>query len=348
MIRKAVQDLQAYEPGEQPDNPRVVKLNTNENPYPPSPEVSRALRQWEAGALRRYPDPACAALRKELGSLHGCDPDRILVGNGSDEILALCTRAFVEDNQAIGCFDPTYSLYPVLAAIRGVDVLSTALGAECAWTQPRTDGCGLFLLANPHAPTGCLFGSEAVESLSVAFGGVVVVDEAYVDFASANCVSLALRRRNVLVTRSLSKSYGLAGLRVGYAVGSRELIGALHKVKDSYNVSGIAQHLALVAVRDQAYLRNTVARIVRTRRRLREKLEAMRHKVYASEANFLWVVPRGMGARELFERLRATGILVRYFPGERTGNGVRITVGTDADIDRLLQAMRRLTEGGCA
>jgi len=341
-IRKAIQQMTGYVPGEQPKKPGVVKLNTNENPYPPSPRVQAALERMQAECLQLYPDPLCSRLREALAKLHGCKPAAVFVGNGSDEILALCTRAFVEDNGRIGYFVPSYSLYPVLAAIRGVAQNPVELGPDFEWRMPSSSACSLFFLTNPNAPTGILYPRRLVRAFCERFRGVVVLDEAYADFARENCMELALKRKNVLVVRSLSKSYSLAGLRVGYAVGDPRLIEALFKVKDSYNVDAISQTLALAAVSDQEHMAANVRRIRATRRRLSRGLQAMGYVVYPSDTNFVWVKPPSIPARVVFEKLRRVDILVRYFPGPRTGDYLRITVGTDAATDALLFALKAL------
>ncbi len=339
LVRTCVRKMTAYVPGEQPTDPKVIKLNTNENPYPPSPAVMRALRRLNGENLRRYPDPGCNALRAVIARVHRCPPDRVFVGNGSDEILALCSRAFVEDGGKIGYFDPSYSLYPVLARIRDARSLATGLDGDFRWKIPDARGAGLFYLTNPNAPTGILYPKLEVARFCRRFKGVVVQDEAYVDFARENCADLALKLKNVIVLRTLSKSYSLAGLRVGYAIGARELIAALFKVKDSYNVDRIAQVLATAAITDQAYMRANARRIIATRRKLVRALEKMGFLVLPSDANFVFAKPSGIGAETLFRRLRERNIFVRYFAGAATREFVRITVGTGGQIDKLLRAI---------
>ncbi|NQU40153.1 MAG: histidinol-phosphate transaminase [Lentisphaerae bacterium] len=352
LIRRSVEALKGYTPGEQPIDPAIVKLNTNENPYAPSPKVAEALRGITLSGLSRYPDPMCVALRKRLAELHGCSLEQVFVGNGSDEVLALCTRAFVENDGTIGFFNPSYSLYNVLAEIRDVGQHAVSLNDDFSWpidaaVVELTDdpGCSLFFFTNPNAPTGRLCPREDVRRFCAGFGGVVVVDEAYVDFSSEDCASLALELDNVLVARTFSKSYSLAGLRLGYAIGAPALIEALYKIKDSYNVDGIAQVLGLAAVTDQGWMKDNAARVVATRERLCAALEHLGFRVCPSQANFLWVEPPAMEAKEMFDALRAHRILVRYFPGERTGRFLRITVGTDDHIDRLLSVVNTLCSG---
>jgi histidinol-phosphate aminotransferase len=342
-IRKSVLKLDAYTPGEQPQGGGVVKLNTNENPYPPSPRVAQALVGINPADLRLYPDPVSLELRRAVGELHGCGEEQVFVGNGSDEALALCTRAFVEDDGSIGYFNPSYSLYPVLADIRCAEKRPVELGPDFEWQMPADYSCSLFFMTNPNAPTAMLHPKPLVRRFCEQFPGVVLIDEAYVDFSSLNCMDLALERPNVLVLRTLSKSYSLAGLRLGYVVGAAPLIEALFKLKDSYNLDRIVQRLASVALRDQDWMRANVEKIKATRARLVAALLAMGFRVSPSETNFVWARPAHCTAKALFEQLRAEHIFIRYFAGPRTGEHVRITVGTDAEVDRLLSAIERGT-----
>lgn len=340
LIRSSVLRMTGYVPGEQPESADVVKLNTNENPYPPSPMVRDALHGMDLDVLRRYPNPVCASLREKIALKHDCDVANVFVGNGSDEVLELCTQAFVENDGCIGYFEPSYSLYPVLAEMREVDSAPVALGSDFEWPDDFAScECGLFFIANPNAPTGILFPLERIRRFCGDQEGVVVIDEAYVDFASTDCMALAQECDNVLVTRTLSKSFSLAGLRVGYAVGSVALIDSLMKLKDSYNLDIISQTLALAALSDIEYMRDNTRKIQSTRTRLTKTLVSRGYNVYPSEANFVWVKPNGIAARTLFERLRDRKIFVRYFEGDVTGSYIRITVGTDEQIDRLLDTL---------
>jgi histidinol-phosphate aminotransferase len=342
LIRKSVQALHGYVPGEQPREKGVTKLNTNENPYPPSPMVAEALRDAVAENLRLYPDPVAVKLREAIAGLHDCALDNVFAGNGSDEILALCTRAFVEDDGRIGFFVPSYSLYPVLAEIRCVAAQPLELTDDFRWAMPDDYRCSLFFLANPNAPTGILYDKPTVRRFCERFQGVVVIDEAYVDFAKADCADIALELGNVLVVRTFSKAYSLAGIRVGYALGSPDLVGALFKLKDSYNTNALSQRVATAALADVEHMRHNVAKIKTSRQRLAHLLEARGFSVYPSDANFLWVRPPPQAtAEDLYARLRNEGVLVRYFPGHRTAECLRITVGTDGEIDVLIAALDR-------
>ena len=348
MIAEHVRNLAPYTPGEQPKAKGVVKLNTNE-------KCAEALRAFDAATLRKYPDPNFAALRARIAKIWKTVPGRVFVGNGSDEILALAARAFVEDAEAIGSLSPSYSLYKTLADIRNVPFTPTPLAKDFTWNgrivAESPADCGhfktrtaLFLLTNPNAPTGVLVQPATVDDAAKRFGGVMVVDEAYADFASANCVPLATApdARNVIVMRTLSKSFSLAGLRLGYCIGPEPLIEALYKVKDSYNVDAVAQAVALAALGDLKWMRANVAKVRRTRRRLSDELARRGWDVAPSESNFVFAKPAHRPAAEVFAELRARNIFVRYFPGPRTGDRIRVTVGTDAETDALLAALSKI------
>ena len=359
-ITKSVRKLEAYTPGEQPKARNVVKLNTNENPYPPSPKCADALKRFDLDRLRKYPDPEFADLRAALAKLNRTTPERIFVGNGSDEILALAAKTFVENDESIGSLDPSYSLYKTLAAIRGVKWVGQDLRRE---TKDRASSVSrlpssvsLFLWTNPNAPTGTFAEPAEIAAFAKKFKGVVLVDEAYADFAKANCMKLATSpaNRNVIVMRTFSKSYSLAGLRVGYCVGPKDLVDAMYKVKDSYNVDAVAQAVALAAVRDQAWMKANVAKVVRTRTRLAAELVRRGWDVLPSESNFVFARPPaangngktgdGQRANEIFNALRRQNIFVRYFSGPKTRDRIRITIGTDAQVKKLLKALKDL---GC-
>ena len=347
-IAKSVRILEAYTPGEQPKAKNVVKLNTNENPYLPSPKCAEVLKDFDLDALRRYPDPVFTALRSRIAKMWKTVPERVFVGNGSDEILTLAAKAFVEDDEAIGSLDPSYSLYRTLAAIRNVPFVPSPLADDFTWQKPVLEADGkkvsLFLLTNPNAPTGTVTPADTVSLFAAKFKGVLIVDEAYADFAKTNCVSLATdaKNRNLIVMRTFSKSFSLAGLRVGYCIGPEDLIDALYKVKDSYNADAVAQSVALAALNDLPWMRSNAAKVKKTRTRVAKELTRRGWDVLPSESNFLFARPAHRPAAELFEALRRMNIFVRYFQGARTGDRLRITVGTDAEMDTLLNALSSL------
>ena len=357
-IAKHVRRLDGYTPGEQPKAGNVVKLNTNENPYPPSPKCAEILKTFDLDRLRKYPDPEFSELREALAALNGTTASRVFVGNGSDEVLSLAARCFVEDDETIGSLDPSYSLYKTLAAIRNVKWEGVAPADMATWPSEGKGGnCSLFLWTNPNAPTGVFTEPSEIAAFARRFRGIVMVDEAYADFARANCMDLAVdkKNRNIIVMRTFSKSYSLAGLRVGYCVGPEELIAAMYKVKDSYNVDAVAQALALAAVKDQDWMKANVAKVVKTREAFSKALAARGWDVPHSESNFVFAKPpvkegeRATGkaacdrAEAVFGALRKANIIVRYFKGGKTGDRIRITIGTDRQMETLTKAIDELS-----
>jgi histidinol-phosphate aminotransferase len=341
-LRKNIEAMAGYTPGEQPaPGDRVVKLNTNENPYPPSPRTVEVLRSLDPERLRRYPDPMGNRVRDLVAGMFGLVRENVLCGNGSDELLTLAVRAFVGERQKMAYPVPTYSLYPVLAEIQGAKTVEvpTLDDFSIPVEELKKTSARLLILCNPNAPTGVFLPPTVVADIADAFDGVVVVDEAYVDFAPEHCMHLAATRPNVLVFRTLSKSYSLAGLRFGYAVGSPELIKGLEKVKDSYNVDAVSIEVAAAALDDQAWMKGNVARIVAERERLSTALAAMGFSVTPSAANFiLAAVPSGDG-QGVYESLKARGILVRWWDLPRLADKLRITVGTPAENEMLVTAL---------
>ncbi len=356
-LRKNIDVMAGYTPGEQPaPGDRVVKLNTNENPYPPSPRVVESLRSLDPDRLRRYPDPMANRVRDLVARMFGLAQENVLCGNGSDELLTLVTRAFVGQGERMAYPVPTYSLYPVLAEIEGAVAVEIPTADDFSLpveALKSADG-RLMILCNPNAPTGVFTPPAVVGDIAARFNGVVVVDEAYVDFAPTDCMRLAATRPNVLVLRTLSKSYSLAGLRFGYAVGPVELIRGLEKVKDSYNVDAVSIEVAAAALADQVWMRTNVEKIRAERARLSAELAKLGFGVTPSEANFILArvpgLPRhsaaepGGDAGKMYEALKARGILVRYWNLPRLADKLRITVGTPAENDALLAALRDIVQ----
>ena len=342
-LRSAIRALAGYTPGEQPQGDGIIKLNTNENPYPPSPRVLAALQEAIAGGdkLRKYPDPSGTAFRQVAGGILGVDPEAILIGNGSDDILTILTRAFVPEGGLVVSPTPSYLLYPTLAEIQGARF--QAVPFRTNWKLPDpwpVSQANLTLVANPNSPSGTIVSAAALERLAGQLAGPLVVDEAYVDFADAHCLSMT-RLENVIVTRSLSKSYALAGLRFGFAVARPELIRELMKVKDSYNCDALSLIGAAAALEDQAYFLESRRRIVQTRARLEKELVRLGFEVCPSQANFVWC-RRPDEVKPIFEELKRRNILVRHMVYESYGDGLRISVGTDAEIDRLVGELEGL------
>jgi len=343
LVRSTVDALEGYVPGEQPlPGARVVKLNTNENPYPPSPRVLEAVRAVPAHALQRYPRPMADEFRAAASRVLGVPADAILAGNGSDDILTIATRTFLAPGDALAYPEPTYSLYPVLARLQDARIVKVPW--EEGWSLPiqalASSGARAIYLANPNAPSATCVSVAAVEALARAFDGVLLVDEAYVDFADSNCLDLALRLPNVVVSRTLSKAYALAGLRFGFAVTRPDLVREMAKVKDSYNCDAVSIVAAAAAIADQDYARGTWAKIRAERDRLTRALEGLGWSVLPSQANFVLAGVPGRGrAAQVHAGLKAAGVLVRYFDSAGLDDKLRITVGTPDDTDALIGAL---------
>jgi histidinol-phosphate aminotransferase len=340
--RPVIESMTAYTPGEQPGpGERVIKLNTNENPFPPSPKVMEAIRALDGEVLRRYPNPMAEAFRGVAARLHGVSPDMVLAGNGSDEILAMVMRAFLGPGDVLAYPHPTYSLYPVLAQMGEVKVVEIPWGA--GWSLPAQalidSGARATFFANPNAPSGTLVGAEEVRALAVRFPGVLLVDEAYVDFAERDCLALVKSCPNVIISRTFSKGYSLAGLRFGYAVAAPPIIEAMAKVKDSYNCDALSVTAATAALEDQAYARGTWQAVREERARLAAELSRRGWQVIPSHANFLLATVPGGDGGAVYGRLKSRGILVRYFAKPELSDKVRITIGTREQNDALLAAL---------
>ena len=343
-----IRDLTPYTPGEQPKE-KLIKLNTNENPYPPSPKVLEALRNAVDRDLRLYPDPEGTRLRDALAGFYGVSADQVFLGNGSDEVLAFCFQAFFSPGETIVFPDVTYSFYPVYCRL--FDIPYQTIPLDDHFAVPVPDFCGDYrgvVLANPNAPTG-----KAIPVCKIRMilegnpKGVVLVDEAYVDFGGDSAVSLVGEFPNLIVVKTMSKSRSLAGLRIGYALGHPDLIAALNCVKNSFN-SYTLDRLALVggeaAIRDDAYFRAMVAKVTLIRSRTALRLKQMGFCVIESTANFLFVTHETAPARELFTSLRKRGILVRYFDLPRIDNHLRITIGTEEEMDTFCTVLEEILE----
>ncbi len=359
LIRPLVHDLHAYVPGEQPKIKGLIKLNTNENPYPPSPKVLRAVKAAVDGRLRLYPNPTAEKLRAKLAIFHGCQPENILAGNGSDEVLALAVRGFVEPAKnpkskiqnpklLVQYFTPSYSLYSVLADTHGAVKNAVALNADFSLpsvAELQRGGqwnfhAALTLVTTPNAPSGRGYSTAELEKLCRAQKGVVILDEAYVDFANENALKLALKFPHVLVARTFSKAYSLCFQRVGYFVGHAELIAALDKMRDSYNVNGLGQIAAEATLDDLKFYRANFKKIISTRARLARELTKCGFRVLPSATNFILAKPPLFPAEAWLEKLRAKKILVRWFSAPAVKDYLRITIGTEAEAQSLVQAVK--------
>jgi histidinol-phosphate aminotransferase len=346
LVRPDIAALAGYVPGEQPQGGDWIKLNTNENPYPPSPAVAGAIAAAAAGrTLAKYPDPLATAFRKRAAEVLGVDPDWIICGNGSDDLLTILVRTFVGAGEWLRMPYPSYILYRTLAGIQGASCDEVhyrrdwSLGDDFA--APR-DGLRLAIVANPNSPSGTLLPPQRLAELAERMPCAFVVDEAYGDFADTNCLDLVRKNERVIVTRSFSKSYALAGLRFGFAVAQPQVVEQLQKVKDSYNCDTLSIVAATAAIDDQAWLADNRAKIIATRRRLTDALRALGYEAIESQANFVWCTHPERPHKPVYEALKAAGILIRYMNYAGWGDGLRITVGTDAEIDAFLARMRTL------
>ena len=345
--RADIQRIAGYTPGEQPTMPRLIKLNTNENPYPPSPAVAAALAGLDWKALRRYPEPSGRIVRQAASLLYGIPESRIFCGNGSDDLLTIAVRTFVGAGEAFAFPEPSYSLYPVLAALQGAQPKPIQLTEDFNLPDDFAQQCAgarLVIIARPNAPTGNAFPKERVRQLASELDAILWIDEAYADFAEDNCLDMVDQFPNVVVSRTLSKSYSLAGLRLGLAFAREEVIFEMNKLKDSYNVDAIAQAVAVAALRDSRHLQITTNRIRHTREDTAAALKRLGCDVLPSQANFLFVRPAKAPAAQLFAQLRERGLLVRYFALPRVDDRVRITIGTDAEMQELLAAWHELDQ----
>jgi histidinol-phosphate aminotransferase len=357
LIRPLVRELHSYVPGEQPKIKGLTKLNTNENPYPPSPRVLRAIKDAADGRLRLYPNPMAQALREKLAKLHNCNAENIIVGNGSDELLALAVRCFVESKSnsklakaMVQYFTPSYSLYPVLADIHGAAKNPVPLKpdfsmpdvVELSRNKEWNFNAALTFVTTPNAPGSRGYKTSELEKLCRAQSGVNVLDEAYVDFADENALKLALKFPHVLVARTFSKAYSLCFQRVGYFVGNPELIAALDKIRDSYNVNGLGQIAAEATLNDLKYYRANFRKIISAREWLSCELTKLEFGVFPSQTNFILVKPPRFSAKLWLQKLRERKILVRWFNAPKVKDYLRITIGTPAEAEALVQAARKI------
>ncbi|MBN1808319.1 MAG: histidinol-phosphate transaminase [Planctomycetes bacterium] len=346
-ILKHIHEMDGYVPGEQPQTADYVKLNTNENPYPPSTAVYEAVA-CELERLRLYPQPMSDPLRDAAVEVYGFEREWVLAGNGSDDLLRMFAQVFLSEGQAACAPVPTYTLYRTLAAMQNSRVIEVPFeeGYRLPVERLCTSGGALLFLANPNSPTGTMAGSGEVSELAGRFPGYVLIDEAYADFADENCLELVRRHPNVGVLRTFSKSYALAGLRVGLLFARPEMTAEITKVKDSYNLDRLAIAGAAAALRDREHFERIRALVLGTRRRLAAALQERGFSVLPSQSNFVMASPpEGLGAGEMYGKLKERRILVRYFERELP-EYLRITVGKDTEIDALLAGIDEITEGG--
>lgn len=336
-----VQRLTPYVPGEQRHGDDIVKLNTNENPYPPSAEVLSALSSIDGDALRRYPDPESLELRHSLAQYRNLDESQVFVGNGSDEILALSFMAFFTNEQVLQYPQLSYSFYPVYCDLLGIEKQVHPLLADFSIDMSAfTDNGGGIIFPNPNAPTSLAVSAQSIEALLKRVPNtLVLVDEAYVDFGAQSVVSLVNRYPNLVVSQTFSKSRSLAGMRLGAAYANPELIEALSRVKNSFNsypVDAVAQRAGIASIHDEVYYQRTLQKIINTRNTISTQLTTRGFRVLDSAANFIFASPADGNAAALFDKLSRHGVLVRYWDSEELKAWLRISIGTEADMEKLL------------
>ncbi len=343
-IRPSISAMKGYVPGEQPRLAEFIKLNTNESPYPPSPRVVEAIREvlQSEHLLRKYPDPIGTAFRQTAANVLNVEPDAIIPGNGSDDILTILTRAFVPEGGKIVFPTPSYVLYKTLAEIQNAGYQTVPFISNwqlpSPWPLPEAN---LTFVPNPNSPTGTVLSLEELRRLAGEINGPLVIDEAYVDFAKSSALELH-RLPNVLITRTMSKSYALAGIRFGFGIANPDLIRQLMKVKDSYNCDVLSLAAATAAIEDQEYLQTIRTKILTTRNRLEKQMAEFGFQVTPSQANFVWCQHPQKPVQPIYEALKERKILVRYMQYEGFGEGLRISVGTDEEMDRFFDELRKL------
>ena len=337
--------MPGYTPGEQPQGGKFIKLNTNENPYPASAQVAPAILAALEQGLSRYPDPVASAFRTRAAEVFNLDPDWILCGNGSDDILTVVTRAIVGSGETILVPYPSYLLYQTLAEIQGASIEWVRFKDD--WQLPddfleRASRAKAVYLPNPNSPTGTVVSPDDLSTIADSLPCPLLIDEAYAEFAKVDCLELVRHHENVMVARTLSKSYALAGLRFGYLIAQPHLIAELVKVKDSYNCDALSIAGATAAIDDQQWFAQTRQKIIQTRERLHLQLEQLGFSVIPSQANFLWCSHPGQSATTIFKELKRNRILVRYMKYPDWSEGLRISIGTDEQNDAMVAVLKTI------
>jgi histidinol-phosphate aminotransferase len=346
-LRNNIASMAGYVPGFQPpDIASWIKLNTNENPYPPSPEVVKAVMAelgTDGASLRTYPSASSQALREIAGELYGFDPSWVIMANGSDELLNNLIRAFAGEGEEIGYIHPSYSYYSTLAEIQGAKVRTFSLSDDL-WIEgfpERYDG-KLFFLTTPNSPLGFAFTPGYIERIAQRCNGMLVVDEAYADFSDTNALDLVRKYENVVVTRTLSKSYSLAGMRLGLAIARPEVIQALDKIRDHYNLDRLAQAACGAALQDREYFADCCRKIVATREWFSAELRKIGYQAIPSQGNFVFAAPPDGNGKRVYDGLYERKILVRYFSDPLLAHGLRISIGTREEMEKTLSAMKEI------
>lgn len=343
-FRETIERMAGYTPGFQPKAADVVKLNTNENPYPVSPKALEAIQALTAENLRRYPDPMATSFRQVASEVLKVEADTILCTNGGDDLLNICIRACCDADRPLAYASPTYSLYPVLAQLHGCEVIEIQRDTGNVLQQLAEANAALTIVCNPNAPTGEFVPVDALGDLAGRLAGVLLIDEAYVDFAEDNAVRLVNDFDNVVLLRSMSKGYSLAGMRFGFGIAGKRLMEGLLKVKDSYPVDAAAIAAATAAIKDQPYFKTTIETIKAERVRLTERLTGLGFEAPNSQANFVLARSLKTEAKAVYEALAQRDIYVRYFALPGLEDRLRITVGTPEQNDRLLDALEEIVK----
>ncbi len=342
-FRENIEKCEGYQPGFQPKETNVLKLNTNENPYLPSPKVLEAIASVTGEQLRRYPDPLGNKFREAAAEVNGVEPANIMCCNGGDELLAMAFEAFCDQKRAVAYPVPSYSLFPVLAKLQNCEAFEIPFDSEFNLpVRLAGTGAALTIVCNPNAPSGSFTAAGELATLAGEVSGILLIDEAYVDFSEENCTVLVKDFDNIILLRSMSKGYSLAGLRFGYAIAQSSLIDGLLKVKDSYNVDAVATAAATAAIKDQEYFKENVEKVKRARELLMAQLRALKFKTPKSYANFVLAESKGREAREIYNKLVQRNIYVRYFDLPGLSDKLRITVGTEEQNDRLVLALKEI------
>ncbi|MDX2481902.1 MAG: histidinol-phosphate transaminase [Desulfuromusa sp.] len=345
-LRKNIAEMAGYVPGFQPDEPGWIKLNSNENPYPPSPKVVEAIQTELANGgvnLRKYPDAASKEARQVAAELYGVDPAWVIMANGSDELLNNLIRAFAGEGDEVAYVHPSYSYYSTLAEIQGAKIRTFGLTDDFRIAElPEVYQGKIFFLTSPNAPLGFAFDNSYIAELAQRCTGILVVDEAYVDFADESAMELVKKYENIVVTRTFSKSYALAGMRLGLAVARPEVISALDKIRDHYHLDRLALVAATAALQDQTYLLSTVAQIRDTRDWFSAELRKLGYRINPSPTNYIFVESPDSDSKRIYDALFSRKILVRYFSDPLLRHGLRISIGTREEMETTLAAMAEI------
>jgi histidinol-phosphate aminotransferase len=346
-FRENIEKMAGYEPGFQPTEINAVKLNTNENPYPASPEVLEAIRNVTPEQLRRYPQPTADVFREAAAEVLDVGAENIICVNGGDELLNLAIRAFCDESRPVAYPTPTYSLYPVLAKM--VNAPAVEIPFDDEFNLPAklaSTGAALTIVCNPNAPSGTFISKEEINQLAEDIKGILLIDEAYVDFAQDSCLELVKKFDNVIILRSMSKGYSLAGLRFGFGVANQELIKGLMKLKDSYNVDAVSIAAAAAAIQDQLYFKNNIKKIKIEKKYLTEKLIQLGFEVLTSQTNFIFAKPLKARAIDIYEKLKDRNIYVRYWAYPDIKDKLRISVGTAEQNEKFISALKEILAEG--